>query len=93
MLKTPLALCAMATFALSVQAQSVNTAQIGGSAAFRSLVEDTGAMASYRAQLPSEPQGLTGFDLGFSLTQANLQQTERYALGTQGLRSTMRWAS
>jgi hypothetical protein len=92
MLKTPLVLCAMAAAAVSAQAQSVNMAQIGGPA-FKSLVEDTGAMASYRAQLPSEPQGLTGFDLGFSLTQASLQQTSRYAVGTQGLRSTMRWAS
>jgi hypothetical protein len=82
----------MAAAAASAQAQSVNTALISA-LAFKSLVEDTGAMASYRAQLPSEPQGLTGFDLGFSLTQANLQQTERYAVGTQGLRSTMRWAS
>lgn len=93
MLKTPLALFAMAAAAVSAQAQSVNTVQIGGSSAFKALVEDTGAMASYRAQLPAEPQGLTGFDLGFSLTQARLQHTDRYAVGTQGLRSTMRWAS
>ena len=59
--------------AVSAHAQSVNPFQISGSSAFKALVEDTGAMASYRAQLPSEPQGLTGFDLGFSLTQANLQ--------------------
>ena len=91
MLKTPLVLCAMAAAAVSAQAQSVN-ANISGTA-FKSLVEDTGAMASFRAQLPSEPQGLTGFDLGFSLTQASLQQTGRYAGDTQGLRSTMRWAS
>jgi hypothetical protein len=91
MSKIPLLLC-LAT-AVSTHAQSVDPFQIGGSSAFKALVEDTGAMASYRAQLPSEPQGLTGFDLGFSLTQANLQHTERYAVGTQGFRSTMRWAS
>lgn len=91
MLKKSLVLFAMAAVAASAQAQSVD-ANISGTA-FKSLVEDTGAMASYRAQLPSEPQGLTGFDLGFSLTQAGLQQTGRYAGDTQGLRSTMRWAS
>jgi hypothetical protein len=91
MLKKSWVLCAMAAIAVSAQAQSVDAA-IGGPA-FKSLVEDTGAMASYRAQLPSEPQGLTGFDLGFSLTQASLQQTASYVGNTQGLSNTMRWAS
>lgn len=93
MLKIPLALCVMAAAAVSAHAQSVNAVPIDGSAVFQSLGQYTGAMASYRAQLPSEAQGLTSFDLGFSLTESSLQHTEHYAVGTQGLRKTTRWAS
>lgn len=87
------AVCAIALATASAQAQSVNAAQFSDALAFKALVEDTGAMASHRGQVPAEPQGLTGFDLGFSVSQAHLQQTDRYAHGTVGLRRSMYWAS
>lgn len=93
MFKRPLVLCAIAASAATGHAQSFHIDQLGGPSAFKALVEDTGAMASYRSQLPTEAQGVFGFDLGLSLTQANLQQTPRYSLATPSLSSTMRWAS
>ena len=93
MLQKMLVLGVMATASGLTPAQSVDATQLPDAAAFKSMVEDTGAMAGYRGQLPAEPQGLTGFDLGFSVSHARLQNTAVYQSATTALKSDMYWAS
>jgi hypothetical protein len=78
---------------LSAQAQSFDVNQLSGASAFEALVQDTGAMASYRGQVPAEPLGVTGFDMGLSITQARLNNSAAYRNATTGLSSTAYWAS
>jgi hypothetical protein len=40
---------------------------------FRLLSEDLGAALGYHAQIPAEPLGITGFDLGVGVTAAKLE--------------------
>lgn len=40
---------------------------------FRLLSEDLGAALSYHAQIPAEPLGITGFDLGVGVTATRLE--------------------
>jgi len=40
---------------------------------FRLLSEDLGAALSYHAQIPAEPLGVTGFDLGVGVTATKMQ--------------------
>ncbi len=40
---------------------------------FRLLSEDLGAALSYHAQIPTEPLGVTGFDIGIGVTAAKLK--------------------
>src|SRR5688500_715036 len=39
---------------------------------FRLLSEDAGATPSYHPQTPTEPLGITGFDVGLSLTMSKI---------------------
>ena len=43
---------------------------------FRRLAEDLGGALSYRAQTPTTPLGLTGFDIGVGLTVARIHRSE-----------------
>lgn len=56
-------------------AQDVDQLQNAGQAEFRLLSEDLGASLSYHAQIPAEPLGLAGFDIGFGVTATRLEHT------------------
>jgi hypothetical protein len=45
---------------------------------FKALVEDVGALVSYRGQIPAEALGTTGFDIGVSMTSSRLQNMDQY---------------
>ena len=51
---------------------------------FNALVEDVGALVSYRAQIPTEALGTTGFDIGVSMTSSSLQHMDRYSGAVTG---------
>lgn len=51
----------------------------GAQGDFRLLSEDLGALVSYHPQTPAEPLGITGFDLGVSVTSAELPNFAQYA--------------
>lgn len=53
-------------------------------AEFRLLSEDLGAALSYKAVLPAEPLGITGFDLGLEMTVTNLENSSVLELATTG---------
>lgn len=54
-------------------AQQIDQLQNIIQAEFRLLAEDLGAALSYHAQIPTEPLGVTGFDLGVGATAAKLK--------------------
>jgi hypothetical protein len=54
-------------------AQQIDQLQNIIQAEFRLLAEDLGAALSYHAQIPTEPLGVTGFDLGVGVTAARLK--------------------
>lgn len=45
---------------------------------FRALSEDLGSALSYKAQVPTTPLGVTGFDIGISATSTKLENASRY---------------
>lgn len=55
------------------QIEKINTLSQGE---FRLLSEDLGAALSYRPQTPTEPLGITGFDLGIAVTAAKIQHQD-----------------
>lgn len=56
-------------------AQDIDQLQNAAQAEFRLLSEDLGAALSYHAQIPSEPLGLTGFDIGVGVTATRLEHS------------------
>lgn len=58
-----------------VWAQEIDQLQQAAQAEFRLLSEDLGASLSYHAQIPSEPLGLTGFDIGVGVTATRLEHS------------------
>jgi len=78
---------AVATLCLSSPAQAADDLNnIGGlgQAEFRQLSEDLGAALSYKALTPSEPTGITGFDIGIEATGTRLEHSEIFATATSG---------
>lgn len=55
--------------------QNIDRLQQLGQAQFRLLSEDLGGALSYRAQTPTEPLGVTGFDIGVGVTAVKLKNT------------------
>jgi hypothetical protein len=53
--------------------QQIEQLQLLSQAEFRLLSEDLGAALSYRPQTPTEPLGITGFDIGIAVTAAKLE--------------------
>ena len=54
-------------------AQNVDRLQVISQQEFRLLSEDLGGVLAYRPQTPTEPLGVTGFDIGVGLTAARIQ--------------------
>jgi hypothetical protein len=51
---------------------------------FKLLSEDLGAALSYHPQTPTEPLGITGFDVGASLTMSKIANKDALARGASG---------
>ena len=51
---------------------------VGQQAEFRALSDDLGAALSYKAKTPTEPLGITGFDVGISVSSTKLANADRY---------------
>lgn len=56
-------------------AQDIDQLQNAAQAEFRLLSEDLGAALSYHAQIPSEPLGLAGFDIGVGVTATRFEHS------------------
>jgi hypothetical protein len=56
-------------------AQDIDQLQNAAQAEFRLLSEDLGAALSYHAQIPAEPLGLAGFDIGVGVTATRLEHS------------------
>lgn len=56
-------------------AQEINRLQTIAQDQFRLLSEDLGAALSYHAQIPAEPLGITGFDIGVGVTATKMQNS------------------
>jgi hypothetical protein len=56
-------------------AQDIDQLQAAAQAEFRLLSEDLGAALSYHAQIPAEPLGITGFDIGVGVTATRLEHS------------------
>jgi hypothetical protein len=56
-------------------AQEIDQLQNAAQAEFRLLSEDLGASLSYHAQIPSEPLGIAGFDIGVGVTATRLEHS------------------
>lgn len=81
-------LAAVLVFALgagSAQAAD-NIDNIGGllQGEFRDLSEDLGAAISYKALIPSEPLGITGFDIGIEMTTTTLEHSDIFDTACSG---------
>jgi len=68
-------LLSVALCASPAWAQEIDQLQNAAQAEFRLLSEDLGAALSYHAQIPAEPLGLTGFDIGVGVTATRLENT------------------
>ncbi|HUQ73589.1 MAG TPA: hypothetical protein VM183_02605 [Burkholderiales bacterium] len=64
--------CALMMLVGSAWAQKIELLQNLSQRDFRLLSEDIGAAISYHPQTPTEPLGITGFDVGLSLTASKL---------------------
>lgn len=69
MMKKNLALlCILSFFTQPVFAANINISNFGVQADFKSFSEDMGSALSYKAVIPAEPLGTTGFDLGLEVS-------------------------
>jgi len=68
----------------SAWAFDINRLQNVAQGDFRLLSEDVGAALSYHPQTPTEPLGVTGFDLGLSLTMSKIANKDALSRGVSG---------
>lgn len=78
MLRQLLTFSALAGVCLASQATDLRLNNTLSQTEFNALIEDVGALVSYRAQIPTEALGTTGFDIGVSTTSSSLQYMDRY---------------
>lgn len=82
---------AMAAFCPALVAADLETIQRLSQSEFRQLSEDLGAALSHKPLIPSEPLGITGFDLGIAVTGTRLQHAGVWqrAAGGESVPSTL----
>jgi len=68
----------------SALAFDINRLQNVAQGDFRLLSEDVGAALSYHPQTPTEPLGVTGFDVGVSLTMSKVANKDALSRGVSG---------
>jgi hypothetical protein len=73
------------------QAADLNTLQLLSQSEFRLLSEDLGAILSFKPLIPSEPLGLTGFDIGVGVSGTVLENRSVWekAAGGSSVPSTL----
>ncbi|HEY5761928.1 MAG TPA: hypothetical protein VIS73_01830 [Rhodocyclaceae bacterium] len=59
-------------------AEDINDVGSLAQSQFRLFSEDIGATLSYHGQIPAEPLGITGFDIGIAVTSADLPRFSQY---------------
>lgn len=80
-----LALASLALAVIALPARAANDLDNINALAqseFRLLSEDLGAALSYKAVLPAEPLGVTGFDIGLEATVVNLENSGVFDIAT-----------
>ncbi len=65
-------------------ADDINSLQRLNQGEFRLLSEDLGSVLSFKSMIPSEPLGVTGFDVGLTLTGSKLQHRDLWQRATSG---------
>ncbi len=75
---------AAAFFAGAAQAIEINTLQLLSQPEFRLLAKDLGAVGSYKPLAPAGPLGITGFDLGVSVSAVTLESREVWRKAAAG---------
>lgn len=66
------------------QAADINTLNRLTQPQFRLLSEDLGAALSFKPLIPSEPLGITGFDIGVAVTGTDLKNAQLLSLAANG---------
>lgn len=74
----------VAALALPAWAQDIDRIQLLSQEQFRLLSEDLGGALSYRPIVPTTPLGITGLDVGISLTLAKIANSEVLERATSG---------
>lgn len=70
-------LCVLGCIAQPVwAANNINLANFGAQPAFKTFSEDLGSALSYKAVIPAEPLGVTGFDLGLEVTSTKMRNLD-----------------
>lgn len=77
-----IALALLGALALPAAAQNIDRLQLLNQQEFRLLSEDLGGALSYRPMIPTEPLGLTGFDIGIGVTAARIENEEIFERAT-----------
>lgn len=71
-------------FAQPVWAAEINTLGALVQPEFKLFSEDLGAALSYKAVIPAEPLGITGFDLGLEVTSTEMKSSALWSKATGG---------
>lgn len=83
-------LCMLGCFAQPVWAANINLGAAGFSQTeFKLFSEDLGAALSYKAVIPAEPLGVTGFDLGLEVTSTEMKNSSLWADATGSSRNSL----
>ncbi|HQS57339.1 MAG: hypothetical protein B7Y56_14685 [Gallionellales bacterium 35-53-114] len=68
-------LCLIAGFSSTASAADISTMQNLAQSEFRLLSEDLGSALSYKPVSPTEPLGITGFDIGLEVTSTDISKS------------------
>lgn len=82
-------LCLMAGFSTAASAAEISTLQKVAQADFRLISEDFGSALSYKPVSPTEPLGVTGFDIGVEVTSTDISKSSTALATASGSSSTM----
>jgi len=83
-------LCVLGCFAQPVLAANINLgAPTFSQAEFKLLSEDLGSALSYKAVIPAEPLGVTGFDLGLEVTSTAVNNSAVWEKVTGSKRNSL----
>ena len=78
----PAILALLAALVAPAWAQNIDRLQLLNQEEFRLLSEDLGGALSYRPMIPTEPLGISGFDIGIGITAARIQNEEIFERAT-----------